>query len=475
MNSNARILIVDDEPDMLENCRRLLEPEGYECDTLQNPMRFRDVLRETRPDLVLLDLRMPNADGMTVLAASLADDPTLPVIMLTAYASIGSAVRAMREGAFDYLPKPFSADQLQLAVARALRYRGLAQENEALRAQVQRDNGAGMVGSSPEFLRVVDQARKVARTDANVLITGESGTGKDVLARFIHAGSSRGARPFIPVDCASLPEGLLESELFGHKRGAFTGAIARKQGLLAEGDGGSVFLDEVAEMSPLLQSKLLRVLEERVVRRVGHAEFIKIDIRVIAATNVDLERAVEAGDFREDLYYRLNVVPFRMPPLRKREGDVALLMQSFLEQLAAESGCAPPRVSPEVWEALDRYAWPGNIRELRNLAHRLMALDEDGRITLSDLPGKIRGSPLPRGEQAAGPEWSRLVDREGRLPDYESARERAMQEFQAGYVHRILADHDGNVTRAAEAARVSRRSFHRWLADLGPQVREGAR
>jgi DNA-binding NtrC family response regulator len=497
MTERARILIVDDEPAMLENCRRLLTADGYACHVLSDPLRFRDALPEVRPDLLLLDLRMPGADGMTVLAAALADAPTLPVIVMTAFASIGSAVRAMQEGAFDYLAKPFTADQLLVAVERALRYRGLTLENEALRAQVDGRGGA-VVGESRALLRLLEQARRVARTEANVLITGESGTGKEVLARLIHAASPRHARPFVPVDCAALPEGLLESELFGHERGAFTGAIARRDGLLATANGGTAFLDEITEMPQSLQSKLLRALEERKIRRLGSADLADIDIRIIAATNIDLQAAVAAGSFRQDLYYRLNVVPFHIPPLRERTGDVALLMQAFLRQSAAELGRGPPQVSPDVWAALERHTWPGNVRELRNLARRLLALDDDGRITLADLPEDVRGPALPlpgsgagagggngaghcAGHGAASGAWGASgaagawgpAGADGELPAYEIARERALRGFQTDYARALLARHGGNVTRAADAAAVSRRTFHRWLADLGPAARAG--
>jgi DNA-binding NtrC family response regulator len=463
MSTRARILVVDDEPAMLENCRRLLVSDGYECHTLQEPLRFRNVLQEVQPDLLLLDMCMPEADGMTVLTAALADAPALPVIVITAFASISSAVRAMQEGAFDYLAKPFSADQLRLAVERALRYRGLELENAALRAQVS-GSTAEVIGSSPQFLRLLEQARKVARTEANVLITGESGTGKEVLARFIHAESPRRARPFIPVDCAALPEGLLESELFGHERGAFTGAVARKEGLLASANGGTAFLDEITEMTPGLQAKLLRSLEDRKIRRLGSQDFVAIDLRIIAATNVDLEAAVESGAFRHDLYYRLNVVPFHAPPLRERASDIALLMQHFLRQSAAELNRDPPQVSPDVWDALERYRWPGNVRELRNLARRLIALGEDGRLRLADLPEAVRGSLLPQ-HNGSTPRW--LAGAGAGLPAYDAAREQALREFQAIYLRRLLAGHGNNVTHAARAAGVSRRTLHRWLAELG--------
>jgi DNA-binding NtrC family response regulator len=474
MSTGARILVLDDEPDMLENCRRLLTAEGYDCRTLQDPLRFRDVLRETQPDLLLLDMCMPAADGMTVLAAALADGPSLPVIVITAFASISSAVRAMQEGAFDYLAKPFTAEQLLIAVERALRYRGLTLENAALRAQVS-GSATAVIGASPPFLRLLEQARKVARTDANVLITGESGTGKEVLAHFIHGESPRGARPFVPVDCAALPEGLLESELFGHERGAFTGAVARKDGLLTTANGGTAFLDEITEMTPGLQAKLLRALEDRKIRRLGSSEFTGIDLRILAATNIDLEAAVAAGAFREDLYYRLNVVRFHIPPLRERSGDVPLLMQSFLRSAAAELGREPPQVSAEVCATLERYRWPGNVRELRNLARRVVALSEGGRMRLADLPENLRGS-LPRHASTSRPWLDGAAAADGgaggELPGYDTARELALRDFQAVYVQSLLARHGNNITRAARAAGVSRRTFHRWLSELGAAARE---
>jgi two-component system response regulator AtoC len=459
--TEARVLIVDDEPAMLENCQRLLAPEGYACRTLADPTRAREVLAEARPDVLLLDMRMPGVDGMTVLAAALADDPILPVIIMTAFATVPSAVQAIREGAFDYIAKPFTGDQLVVAVARAVRYRGLKIENRQLREEMARTPGAEqIVGSSPEILRLLDQIRRVAPTDANVVITGESGTGKELVARSLHALSGRRTGPFVPVDSAALPEPLLESELFGHERGAFTGAVVRKNGLLAEADGGTVFLDEVAELSTGLQSKLLRVLEERKLRRVGGTALLDVNIRLIAATNAPLEAAVASGAFRADLYYRLNVVQLVVPPLRSRRGDTPLLAHTFLAQYARSLGREPPRISPEACDVLERHPWPGNVRELRNLCQRLVVFDEDGLVTMADLPEPLRGWNAP----AAG---------EAGVPPYEDARTSAMTQFRTSYVRRLLAQHDGNVSRAARAAGLSRRTLHRWLeadgAPTGPQ------
>lgn len=453
--ASARVLIVDDEPAMLENCERLLALAGHTCHALADPTRFRAVLAEVHPDVLLLDLRMPGADGMTVLAASLADDPALPVIMMTAYATVASAVQAIREGAFDYLTKPFAADQLVVAVERALRYRGLTVENRTLRELVARGvTFERILGTSPAIARLLDQVRKVAPSDADVLITGESGTGKELIACAIHAQSARSKGPFIPVDSAALPETLLESELFGYERGAFTGAMSRKEGLLVEANGGTLFLDEVTELGAALQSKLLRTLEERQVRRLGSTSLVDVNIRVLAATNLDPQVAVSIGKLRPDLYYRLNVVQLHVPPLRLRQGDIALLLHTFAAEFAAALSKAVPRFSPDALAALEGYGWPGNVRELRNLAQRLVVLDEDGRITLSDLPDAIRG--WTEAEPTVPP---------ASVAPYEEARAKALAAFRSGYVKRLLAAHDGNITRAAREAGLSRRTLHRWLAE----------
>lgn len=452
----VRVLVVDDEPGMLENCERILTREGHKVLALADPTPIRSVLNEFRPDVLLLDLRMPQADGMTVLTVALADDPSLPVLIMTAYATVASAVEAIREGAFDYLTKPFSSDQLVVAVERAARHSRLAKENEALRQQIaEADAAEPIVGSSPIFLRLLDQARKIAPTNSNVLLQGESGTGKEIIARFIHAKGGSGDRPFVPIDCAALPPSLLESELFGFERGAFTGAEGRKIGQLQEAHGGTVFLDEIGELSLELQSKFLRVIETRQIRRLGGSELLDVDFRVIAATNRNLEAEVAEGRFREDLYYRLNVIPLYLPPLRDRPGDIALLLKHFVEQFSAKEKRAPPQVTPSVWETLESYGWPGNIREVRNLAERLVVLDETGRISLSNLPELLRPS-IP----GATVESSNLTS-------YDVARENALKAFRTDYVERLLETNDRNVSKAAKVAGISRRTLHRWLADAG--------
>ncbi|MGE0439618.1 MAG: sigma-54-dependent transcriptional regulator [Gemmatimonadales bacterium] len=458
--SRGKVLVVDDELDMLDNCRRLLSRAGFDTRTLDDPTGLPGMLQEFGPEVLLLDLRMPQVDGLTALAAALAADGTLPVIIMTAFASVDSAVRAIREGAFDYLTKPFTGDQLVVAVDRALRYRGMAVENRTLREQAaSSDPASRLLGDSPALDQVVAQARRAAPTEANVLILGESGTGKEVLARLIHELSPRRGGSFVPIDCTSLPAALMESELFGHERGAFTGAVSRKRGLLAEASGGTVFFDEIGELDLPLQAKLLRALEDRRIRPVGGTEQMTIDIRVVAATNVDLEAASQQGRFRSDLYFRLNVVELRLPPLRARLGDVPILLNHFLGEFARTAGREPPRVSPEALVALEEYHWPGNIRELRNTAQRLVVLDDDGRITTADLPDSIRGWPAGADGPRRGPPLA-----------YEAAREAAQIDFLRGYVRQLLDHHGGNISRAAAAAGVSRRTLHRWIADVGDSV-----
>ncbi len=460
MNDQARVLILDDEPEMLENIDRMLSSEGYRCWTLPDPSRFRSLRSEVNPDVLITDLRMPRADGMTILAAARADDPALPVILITAYGSVSSAVDAMHEGAFDYLTKPFTVDELLVAVQRAVRHRHLTLENRRLREEIRRGPRApAAIGTSPAFERVLERARKVARTEVNVLITGESGTGKELLGRLVHDMSGRSEGPFIPVDCAALPENLLESELFGHAEGAFTGAVSRRDGLIVGANGGTLFLDEIGELSVPLQSKLLRVLEERQLRRLGDSRLLDVDIRLVSATNANLREALQVGGFREDLYYRLNVVEIALPPLRDRTGDVPLLAGHFLEQFSASVGKKVPRVSPEAWRILERYNWPGNIRQLRNVIQRLVVLDEDGLIVAGDL---LTENSLP----GVYPSEHAALGDPGSHLSYDSARKEAVRTFHAAYLERLLEAHDGNVSQAARAAGVHRRTIHRWLAEL---------
>ncbi len=457
--SPARILVVDDEPDMLENICRVLGRQGHTCITAGDGARGRDLLETESPDLLLTDLKMPGTiDGMALLGRAKEVDPTLPVIVITGFASIESAVAAMREGAFDYLPKSFSVEELRVSVDRALRHRGLAVENRNLRQQLQAALGfESLVGASPAMARVFETVKKAARSDANILVLGESGTGKELVARAIHANSPRAARAFVPVDCASLPENLLESELFGHEKGAYTGALRAKLGLVEVADGGTLFLDEIGEMPVGLQAKLLRALQEHQIRRVGGTALVDVDVRLVSATNRNLRDAIAAGQFREDLYYRINVIEVRLPPLRERHGDVDLLARAFLRK----HGEGRVRtIDAEAMAALRAHSWPGNVRELSNVIERACVLAESETIGTRDLPDSVLSpQAAPIDIQAGGLDLPSGLD----LP-LKDAKERWMQVLEASYLKELLARHEGNISAAAKTAGIDRKTFHRLVS-----------
>jgi DNA-binding NtrC family response regulator len=401
---------------------------------------------------------MPGMDGMALLKRAHELDPTLPVIVITAFATIESAVTAVKEGATDYLPKNFSVEHLRVAVERALRQRNLQVENKNLREQLQEAFGLeSIIGRSESMTRVFDLVKKAARSEANILVVGESGTGKELIARAIHANSPRAAQPFVPVDCASLPEQLLESELFGHEKGAFTGAVRSKAGLMEVAQLGTLFLDEIAEMPLGLQVKLLRALQERQIRRVGGTTLVDVDVRVVSATNRDLREATLKGQFREELYYRVNVIAIQLPPLRDRAGDVRLLAHAFLKRYG---GGHLRGIDDEAMAALERYRWPGNVRELQNVIERACALADGETVTRRDLPdhvlGTVAAAPAAPGA-AAGP-----PDTATDLP-LKDAKERWMAVLEASYLRELLERYDGNISAAAKAAGIDRKTFHRLV------------
>ncbi|MBV8136228.1 MAG: sigma-54-dependent Fis family transcriptional regulator [Deltaproteobacteria bacterium] len=452
-----RILIVDDEPEMIENCRRVLASTGYQCFSTTDSREALRMLERDRPDLLLTDLRMPEMDGMEILRQARETDPHLPVIMLTGHATVETAVAAVKAGAFDYLSKPFSIDQLQLTVARALTKRRLEQENLNLREQLQGTYGfENILGRSLVLQQVLELVRKAARSDANVLILGESGTGKELIARAIHANSPRCSGPFVPVDCASLPETLLESELFGHEKGAFTGAATTKRGLIETAHGGTLFLDELGEFPMSLQAKLLRTLQERQIRHVGGTRQIDLDVRVVSATNRDLRLQLANGQFREDLYYRVNVIDVAVPPLRERSGDVELLATTFLRKFRGGRG----GFEPEAMMALVSYQWPGNVRELQNVVERACALAEGERITLAELPSRLWSSPAPTLAHPPETETSTGLT-------LKEAKGRWIGQLEAAYVSELLKRESGNVSEAARKAGVDRKTIHRLLNKHG--------
>jgi DNA-binding NtrC family response regulator len=456
--SATRVVIVDDEPDMVENCARILSRVGYQCFTTTEPTRALALLEEERADLLITDLKMPGMDGMELLKHVRAIDPTLPVIVITAFATIESAVAAVKEGATDYLPKNFSVEHLRVTVERALRQRSLQVENRNLREQLQETFGLeSIIGRSESMARVFELVKKAARSEANILVLGESGTGKELIARAIHANSPRAAQPFVPVDCASLPENLLESELFGHEKGAFTGAVRTKPGLMEVADHGTLFLDEIAELPVGLQVKLLRALQERQVRRVGGTALVDVDVRLVSATNRDLRDATVKGQFREELYYRVNVIAIQLPPLRERAGDVRLLARAFLTRYGQDRIRG---IADDAMAALERYRWPGNVRELQNVVERACALADGDTVTRRDLPDHVLGvgaaMPVAPGPATASQETG--TD----LP-LKDAKERWMAVLEASYLRELLERHDGNISAAAKAAGIDRKTFHRLI------------
>lgn len=394
------ILILDDEPKMGKILTRVLAREGHRVQSATQPSAALDLIGNDKFDLLLTDLKMPQMTGLEVMEKARTKDPRLEVILMTAFGTVETAVEALKKGALDYLIKPFHNEELIMLVARLAETKELRQENELLkRSLAERFKSENIIAASEAMNDVLKRAYKVAATDVSVLLRGESGTGKEVLASLIHANGSRRDKPFIKVNCGALPETLLESELFGHTRGSFTGAVETRKGLFLAAHGGTIFLDEIGDVSPALQVKLLRVLQCGEIQRIGDPRTIEVDVRVIAATNRSLEEMIEAGDFRSDLYYRLNVVPIVIPPLRDRREDVPALIDYFAKKLHAK-GKKPKRISPPAYELLLRYPWPGNIRELENAIEHALVLSESETIESQDLPVAVQnwraeGDPAP--------------------------------------------------------------------------------
>lgn len=387
------ILIVDDEKNYLLVLEALLGPQGYEIITVNNAHDALRSAREADLDLIITDVKMPGMNGMELLEKCKKIKPELPVIIMTAYGSIEMAVEAMKKNAYDYITKPFQNEQLKLTVKKALDNYRLIKQNKLLsQALSDRFRYGNMVGKSKPILKIYDIIEKVAQSKASVLITGPSGTGKELIAKAIHYGGSRRDRPFVSINCGALTETLLESELFGHERGAFTGAVALKKGRFELADSGTLFLDEVGNMPPPLQVKLLRVLQEMEFERVGGTRTIKVDVRVLSASNRDIKDDVAEGIFREDLFYRLNVIQIEVPPLRERVDDIPLLVKHFIEKYVSDEDKARIELSPEVWKAFYAYSWPGNVRELENVIERAVVLSSGGVVTVEELPGELIGA-----------------------------------------------------------------------------------
>ncbi len=450
--SGLSVLVVDDEHSMLQTLEILLRAEGFAPQLAHGGTAALEMIPRLSPDIVLSDIRMGEVTGVDVLAAARAHDPHVAVILMTAQATLQTAMQAVNAGAFYYLQKPFRNDELIAILRRAAEYRQLRIENTTLRQEIQRRerHGAGApIGNNRAWLDVLRLAEAVAPTESTVLITGESGTGKEVVARYIHSLSRRADRGFQSINCGALPEGLLESELFGHVRGAFTGAVKDKVGLFAAAAGGTFFLDEIGETTPATQVKLLRVLQHREVIPVGATAAQVIDTRIIAATNRDLEEAIKRGGFRRDLFYRLNVIGVHLPPLRERADDILLLADRCLQQAGDARNEAPKRLDDEAAAALQGYEWPGNVRELENALERAVIVTPGNTIGVHGLPVRVT-------EQATEP---LLTEREAANPTLET--------IERAYIQFVLAAEHGNKTRAAEALGIDPSTLHRKLARYG--------
>jgi two-component system nitrogen regulation response regulator NtrX len=444
MMASRRILVVDDEENIGRSLRMILEREGYQVNAVRSGAELRSFPERARMDLFLLDVRLPDASGIDLLRELQAAEIPGPVIMISGHATIADAVEATRAGAFDFLEKPLGRDRVMVAVKNALEQGTLKQENKRLKEAV--GPGTRMIGSSPAFQRAVEQASMAARSDARVLLIGESGTGKELLAAHIHGASPFAAGPFVKVNCAAIPGELIESELFGHEKGSFTGATALRRGKFEMADNGTLFLDEIGDLHANSQAKLLRVLQEGEFHRVGGEQTIRVTVRVLSATNRDLSALVSQGKFREDLYYRVSVVPIRVPALRERPQDIASMAQYFLDDFCLRNGFRAKSFEPEVWEAFETYSWPGNARELRNVVERMAILSHGDLLNAGAIPLELKL------QRESGPRSS-----------VQEARESAERE----HVLRALEESGWNVSSAARALGMERTNLHKRIRALG--------
>ena len=445
----VKILVVDDEAIVRESLSDWLKDVGYQVFTAENSYKALEVIEREKPGIMIADLVMPGMDGIELMKRAKAQQPKIEVIIITAYASIPTAINAMKEGAYDYIEKPFSPERAELLVKKLSEYRELVEENISLRQKLEdRYRFENIIAKSSKMQWVIEVIKIVAKSNATVSITGESGTGKELVARAIHSQSNRRNKTFVAVSCAALPESLLESELFGHEKGSFTGAYAQKKGKFEFANGGTLFLDEVGEMSANIQVHLLRVLEEKEFTRVGGNEPSKVDVRVISATNKDLRKAIEKQEFREDLYYRLNVVNIELPPLRERKEDVPLLAEHFLHKFAMENQKEITGFSPEAIEFVLDYDWPGNVRELENAIERAVILAKDSIITIGDLP------------------------QENLSPAYSTTSRRNLKEVEKGHIRNVLRETGYNYSEAARILGISRMTLYNKAKEYGFDVKK---
>ena len=460
MTHNYRIMIVDDEPEMLEGASRIIKALGYDTVGISNGKLAIELIQREKFDLVLCDMLMPEIDGLGVLKEANTLAPDTPFVFFTAYATVDRAVEAMKKGAFDFLEKPIEVDKLRFILERGLRQREIYLERENLLNQLEdKFSFDNIIGKSPEMNNIFQMIESVSASDANVLITGESGTGKELIARSLHARSNRKLKSFVPVNCSAFPEHLFEAELFGYEKGAYTGAARTKAGLLEYASGGTFFLDEVCELPLPLQAKMLRVLQDQQLRRLGSNHLIQVDVRLISASNRNIEDALRHEIIREDFYYRLNVINIHLPPLRDRRGDIPLLAEHFLIKTMKSSPKTIHGFSTDVLAVFERYQWPGNVRELENVVERAVTLSRNDLIGIADLPSQLTSADS------------------GQLREIEElslaeSKQRAIDEVEKNYLFRLLKKYNGNVTKVAAESGMTRRNIHRLLSrhDLDPGI-----
>ena len=444
------ILIVDDETTILQSLSGILSDEGYETLTASNGYEALKIIEEESPDLVLLDIWMPGMDGIETLREIKRTNPFLQVVIISGHGTIETAVKATKLGAYHFVEKPLSIEKVVVTINNALNFRRLEEENRFLRKKTLEKHS--ITGNSPPIQALKKQIAIAAPTQAWVLITGENGTGKELVARTIHQMSDRPDKPLIDVNCAAIPDELIESELFGHEKGAFTGATTRKRGKFEVADKGTIFLDEIGDMSLKTQAKILRILQEKKFERVGGTRTLSVDVRVLAASNKDLEREIEKGTFREDLYFRLNVIPIEVPPLRNRTEDIPLLIETFLSEFVQEGDCGQKSMTPEAIEHLKAYQWPGNVRELKNLVERLAIMIQSDVIGLDDIPLSYRHQKVITSDMAFLSE--------------DSLKE-AKREFEKAYIQQKLAENNNNIAQTADSIGIERSHLYKKIKSFG--------
>jgi two-component system, NtrC family, nitrogen regulation response regulator NtrX len=455
----SRILVIDDESAIRDSLKMILEYEHYEFVGASNGPDGIAIVQKDRPDLVLCDIKMPGMDGIEVLRKLRALDESLPVVMISGHATMQTAVEAIKIGALDFLEKPLSSERVIVTLANTLKHHELRRENRELKLAM--ESKYELVGDSPALRRVLEAVKRAAPTNATVLLLGESGVGKELVARAVHRNSTRAGQRFVQVNCAAIPEELIESELFGHEKGSFTGAADKQIGKFEQADRGTIFLDEIGDMSPKTQAKVLRVLQEQEVERLGSARTIKVDVRVIAATNKNLEEAIARGEFRDDLFFRLNVIPIVVPPLRERREDIPVLVQHFARHFSEEHNVRVKRFDPAATEALQRYRWRGNIRELRNTVERLMIMAPGDIVRVEDLPKEVvGGGPAPPSADSSAAASTTQAPAPGTLREFKDSAERA-------YLVQKLRENAWNISKTAEVIDTPRSNLYKKLEQYG--------